>query len=78
MTALFAEIGGYLILAAVAFLGTLGYGIKKKSDGKKEAINESAGDALNKVVKANEIDDEVDAMQPGDAKRKLFKQFGKK
>jgi hypothetical protein len=77
ITGLFAEIGGYLILAAIAFLGTLGYGIKKKQDGKKEAVNESAGDALEKVIKANEIDDEVDALESSDAKRELFDKYGK-
>ena len=59
LSAFFAEIGGYLILAAVAFLGTLGYGMKKKSDGKKEANAESNAKVLNNVIEAHKNDAKV-------------------
>lgn len=58
-SAMIAEIGGYLILAAIAFLGTLGYGIKKKNDGKKEAVNEHNSEVLENVIEAHTNDAKV-------------------
>ena len=73
--------GGDLIIWLVGALGAVlaifGYGVKKKHDGKKEASNESAHNALEKVVTANEIDDEVDSLEPDDVKRRLFDEYGK-
>ena len=59
MSALFAEIGVYLIGALIAFFGVLGYGVKKKSDGKKEANAENNRKVLNNVIDAHKNDAKV-------------------
>ena len=77
MSALIAEIGMYLIGAIAVALGVFGYGVKKKSDGLKEAETKTIKDALDKVMTSNDIDDEIDALEPDDVKRRLFDKYGK-
>ena len=74
-------LGADLILWIVGGIGAVlalfGYGVKKKNDGLKEAETKTVKDALDKVMTSNEIDDEIDALEPDDVKRRLFDKYGK-
>lgn len=73
-----SEIVIYIISAFLAFIGFIGYGAKKKNEGKKEIKNDLKNNALNKVIKSNEIDSDINNISDNDVKRQLFDKYGNK
>lgn len=77
MSTLLASLWPYLAIAGAALVAFLGYGAKQKAAGRKEQAAKQAAADKKAADTAHRIDQEVDALNPADAREEL-KRWGRK